>query len=81
MALDINMIGQGLEYSLLGLYDQVMLLAVDWLAQCQGNATGWDNRSWCWWPCVPVAYKVAMSVHFNKSVPTLPRLTGLVPQV
>ena len=28
MALAINRIGQGLEYSLLGSYDQVMLLAV-----------------------------------------------------
>ena len=29
---------------------------MDWLAQCQDNVIEWDNRSWCWWPGVPIDY-------------------------
>ena len=37
----------------------------DWFAQCQDNATEWDNRSWYQSLCVSMRqhYKVTMSVH------------------
>ena len=41
--------------------------------------TGWDNRSWCWWPGVLLRqhYKVTMSVHSHKSVQSPPPPMGL----
>ena len=43
------------------------------LAQYQDNVTEWDGRSWYWWLGVPVRqhYKVWMSAHWHKSVPSL----------
>ena len=42
------------------------------MAQCQDNLTEWNIKSWCWQDGLPVGqhYKIGMSVHCHKLVPS-----------